>query len=302
MKMRRFKLMSVVCASLWLASCAENSGNNYWENEHTATVVTTRMASFDGQGQTLDGENDVTDMQACLFEGGVMTQVYKNLQLSDDGYQLQLNNHTGNLYMLANIAGAVDLEKLQAEGISETEWLKTIYRADNSGKTRSIFTGMLVLDDSKPGDAARVLTLKRGVARFDLVVNVAGDVKLHAFTLTNVAQSAYLFPQSDGVKSPATVSRRDTTQTFPTPLTHDHAGMLYVCEQKNDNMEIMIKAVFDGGEMKTLTKKLDGDLIRNAIYTVTVSKEHIDVVVKPVFEDWETGGNIELVPTSRARD
>ena len=294
MKMRNFSLM---CVSVLLASCADNSGKQYWEDNNDTAVVMTRVAAFDGNGQTLEGENDVTDMQACLFEGGIMTKVYDNLQTSGDAYRLQVDSRAGNLYMLANAADAVDLNRLQGEGISEAEWLKHIYKAEDSGRTRPFFTGVLVLDASGQNGNAQILTLKRGVARFDVTMNVAGTVRLEKFTLTNVARSAYLFSQGE-VKSPADAVRRDTTVTFPSALTKDTPGVLYVYEQENAGMEIKIEASFDGGEVKTLTKTLDAALRRNAVYTVTVSKDHIDIIVKPVFEEWESGGNIELTPSS----
>ena len=59
----------------------------------------------------------------------------------------------------------------------------------------------------------------------------------------------------------------------------------------------VISYMEDGGEVKTLTKRLDAALKRNAVYTVTVSKDHIDIVVKPVFEEWEPGDNIEITPS-----
>lgn len=225
-----------------------------------------------------------------------MTKAYKNLQVAGDTYRLQVDGLGGNLYMLANASGVIDLELLQSENISEADWLKSVYKTDGTGETRSFFTGMLALNAARQDVGAQVMTLKRGVARFDIVMNVAGAAKLEKFTLTKVAQSAYLFPQ-DGVQSPSGVTRRDTTLTFPSALTQDTPGVLYVYEQENPGMEIRVEVSFDGGEVKTLTKRLDAALKRNAVYTVTVSKDHIDIVVKPVFEEWEPGDNIEITPS-----
>lgn len=114
MKMRSLKFVSVVSVGTLLASCADNSENQYWEGNESMVVVT-RVAGFDGSGQTLEGENEVTDMQACLFEGGIMTKAYKNLQVAGDTYRLQVDGYGGNLYMLANASGVIDLEQLQSE-------------------------------------------------------------------------------------------------------------------------------------------------------------------------------------------
>ena len=80
-------LIGIVSVGLLLASCSDTEGG-HTENDNREPVITTRLADFDGGGQTIDGENDVEDMQACLFEDGVMTKVYKNLPVSSDGYNL----------------------------------------------------------------------------------------------------------------------------------------------------------------------------------------------------------------------
>lgn len=292
--MKKLNLIGIVSVGLLLASCSDTEGG-HTENDNREPVITTRLADFDGGGQTIDGENDVEDMQACLFEDGVMTKVYKNLPVSSDGYNLQLKNLKGNLYMLANTANAIDLEKLQAEGITETEWLKTSFSPVVS-ETGHFFTGVLALDARGQRAVTKPITLKRGVARFDLVLNVAGDVEVNSLTLTNVARSVYLFPQGDAVKSPDNTERRDTTVAFLPAVVQEAPGVLYVYEQENNGMEIKVEAGFDGGAVKTMTKTLEGDLKRNHVYTITVNKDYIDVTVKPNFEDWEDGGNTDMSP------
>ena len=46
MKMRSLKFVSVVSVGTLLASCADNSENQYWEGNES-TVVVTRVAGFD---------------------------------------------------------------------------------------------------------------------------------------------------------------------------------------------------------------------------------------------------------------
>lgn len=85
------------------------------------------------------------------------------------------------------------------------------------------------------------------------------------------------------------------TVAFDTPLTASTPAVLYVYEQENKGLEVSINAVIDG-QPKVLTKALEGNLKRNAIYTITVRKNDIDIVVKVGIEDWEPGDDTEIIP------
>lgn len=141
------------------------------------------------------------------------------------------------------------------------------------------------------------VTLKRGVARFDLRLRTAGDASVKAVKFANLAQSAYLFPV-DGEHSPAGVTRGTAVKEFSSPLTADTKAVMYAYEQANDGIEVTVDAVIDG-KPRTLKKTLTGDLKRNTIYTITVRKEDIDVSLDITFEDWTEGGDTELTPVLR---
>ena len=66
-------------------------------------------------------------------------------------------------------------------------------------------------------------------------------------------------------------------------------------EQENAGIEVSIEAVIDG-QHKVLTKTLEGNLKRNTIYTVTVRKNDINIVVKVGIDDWEPGEDTEIIP------
>lgn len=290
---KKFMFVVLLMVTLVVGACSDSAGHEPGGNETISPVITTRLAAFDGNGQTLEGENVVTDMKACLFEKGVMTRVYNDLQQSETGYNLQLDSYSGTLYMLANTGDAIDLESLKNQAIQETDWKKMTIALN--GKSKNFFTGVLRLDGADKSQTVQALTLKRGVVRFDLQVNVAGTASVESLTLKNVAQSAFLFAQEDGVRSPEQTVLRDTVVTFPTPLTTSTAGVLYVYEQENKGLEVCVQAVIDG-QNKVMTKTLEGALKRNSIYTVTVRKDDIDIAVKVGFEDWEQGSDTELVP------
>lgn len=293
MKMKNLGLVGIAFLGLAFTACSnDNEGDGGLGETTRPLVIATRQISYEGAGQELAGENSITDMKACVFEKGIMTKVFENLQPTADDYNLQVDSYDGTIYMVANADGMLDLKQMQTEGISEEEW-KTTALGMNEGKVANVFTGMLTLDGQN--QSAQTLTLKRGVARFDLNVNVAGSASIERLTLKNVAQSGYLFSQSEGVKSPTDVTRKDMEVTFDTPLTASTPAVLYVYEQENNGMEVSIDAVIDG-QHKVLTKTLEGNLKRNTIYTITVRKNDIDIVVKVGIDDWEPGTDTEIVP------
>ena len=261
-----------------------------------APLVKTRLAAFEGTGQALDGENEISDLRACLFESGVLTKVYDTPTSVDGGYGIQLDSHTGTLYVVANTEGLLDLNALQERSISESEWLQLSVAMQDAAPAR-FFSGSLTLDGMENSQTELPVTLKRGLTRFDLQIRTAGVASVRSLTLKNAAQSAYLFPVS-GDLSPADVQRKDAVATITEPLTKDTPAVLYVYEQENDGLEVVIEAEIDGVS-KTLTKRLETDLERNKIYTLTVRKDVIDVRLDISFDEWEEGSDTELTPLRR---
>lgn len=261
-----------------------------------APLVKTRLADFEGVGQALAGENDVTDLRACLFVDGTLAKVYDAPMLVDGGYGIQLDRHAGMLYVVANTEGLVDLNTLQERSISESEWLQLSVAMKDAAPAR-FFSGSLRLDGMENSQTELPVTLKRGVARFDLQLRTAGVASVKSITLKNAAQSAYLFPV-EGDLSPADVARKDAVATISEPLTDDTPAVLYVYEQENDGLEVVVEAEIDG-KSTTLRKTLDCALERNRIYTLTVRKDVIDVRLDVSFDEWEEGSDTELTPLRR---
>ena len=117
---------------------------------------------------------------------------------------------------------------------------------------------------------------------------------MRSITLTNTAQAAYLFPGS-GSLSPAAVSLKDASVRFDMPLTADTPAVLYLFEQENHDLEVRIEARIDGRE-KTLTGRFEGGVERNRIYTLTLTKDTIDIQLDLSIDEWQPGSDTELVP------
>ena len=256
-------------------------------------IVRAAVSGYEGSGLSLDGENTVDDLQACIFDKGRMTAVFENIPVSGNAYEIKVTGYSGNMYVLANTAGLVDLTALQSGNITEEEWLRLGLATNRDGPAH-FFSGSVSLDGVSPSQTELPVTLRRGVARFDLQIRTAGDASVKGIEFRNVAQSAYVFPV-DGEYSPADVSRDVAKVTFDEPVTSDTQAVMYLYEQANDGIEVKVEAVLDG-KSYTLTKTLSGDVLRNTVYTLTVRKDNIDVTLDITFEDWGSGGDTELTP------
>ncbi len=297
-KMTTVKTIAFAAAmALGLSSCSERMETPATPGAPALLpVVRAQLAAFEGGGQALEGENTLTDLRACLFVDGTLAKVYTLPVTPDAGRGVQLERHAGTLYVVANTEGLLDLDALQQGSLSESDWKKMA--VTTAGKApANFFSGSISLDGLENTQTELPVTLRRGVARFDLQIRTAGKASVSSITLKNAAQSAYLFPV-EGDLSPEAVSRQDVAATISEPLTQDTPAVLYAYEQENDNLTVEIVAEIDG-QVKTLTKQLGMALERNKIYTLTVRKDVIDVSLDLSFDEWEPGGDTELTPARR---
>lgn len=262
-------------------------------NEETAVkpVVKARVAGYDQLADTVDGEDKVEHIQACQFIGGTLAKVYDDLAFDGSAFNLQLTDYEGTLYVIANTEGMIDLNALHDRRITEDEWKQTVLNL-KEGKKVHFFSGSLSLDSFDESQTELSLSMKRGMARFDIDLQTADTASVESLTLKNVARSVYLFANPDA-HSPTGVERKDTTVVFSRPLTANTSGVLYVYEQANEGLEVSVTAVIDG-ERKTLTKVLSEPVIRNTVNKIIVRKDYISVNLNVSFDEWEPGNDTEL--------
>lgn len=299
MKTKNLGFAAMVLGGVFASACSNDSDDRFPDNTQTP-IVTANVAAFEGTGLQLEGENEIFDMRACLFEGGKMTRVFDDLEKTDKGYKLELDRRAGTLYLLANTAESIDLHELKNQNISEAEWMKTAI-TPQSEKTVQFFTGVIRMDEQTSSSDNYLLTMKRGVARFDLRINALEKIAVEKLELTNVAQSAYLFPQENGTLSPADVEHRNVTVDFPEAVSANRPGVLYVYEQEDGHIQLTVTLSVNG-ERKVITQSLGTSLKRNTVYTITVRKDWVDVWVDVDLEDWENGSDTEIVPLSVVTD
>ncbi len=256
-------------------------------------IVKTSITNYEGIGQIIENENNIADIQACIFEDGKMVQIYNDLTPSESSFDIQIEKHAGTLYVLANTCEQIDLEELKSQNITEEDWLKKCMSMKDNAPVH-FYSGSLKLSDISDTQTIFPVNLKRGFARFDLNIRTAGAASVNSITLKNAAQSGTLFPAINA-HTPGEAPVSDRTVSFDTPLTTDTPAVFYAYEQTNESLEISVDAVING-KHHILTKAFNGDIMRNTIYTITVRKDAIDVTLEVSFDEWEEGTDTELVP------
>ena len=232
------KYLQTVCMCLILllgVSCTEQLEDAMTTDGGAVVKAVLSEYHTDKGEASVDGENTVNDMQACLFENGVLAKVYPDLQDAGSGYAIKLDRMSGTLYMLANASGWLDLRQLQVSGITEKEWLSTTVSAQD-GQVRHFFTGTLKLD-GQPGGQVLSLNMKRGVARFDLHIR-GMNVAVKSVTLKNIAQEGFLMEQAE-VSSPVGADKGDCVIVFSRPVESDSLGIAYVYEQAGTDWSVL---------------------------------------------------------------
>ena len=132
--------VGILLFGLFFAACSDDAADKEWDGGTGSLLVAPEVVSYAGSGQTIDEEDKITDMRACLFEGGVLTQIFEDLSPVGRIYNLPVTADEGTLYMLANTGGIFDMDAMK--GCRESEWLKETLPLKD-GKPVHFFTGKL---------------------------------------------------------------------------------------------------------------------------------------------------------------
>ncbi len=277
---------------LGMVSCAEHL-EDMSQGDTSLLKVRGVFSDFASAGAAAGAGEGVSEMKACLFQNGLLTKVYKDLQTTDNlEYSLGVNRLSGTLYMLADTEQLIDWNNLQPQSVTEEEWLQMAASSEN-GQPHPFWTGKVSLDSLASGKQTLSVNMKRGVARFDLLVRGTA-ISVHRLTLKNVRQQGYLFEQN-AVSSPKDVTSDDWVCEFAAPLQKDSVGVAYVYEQKNPELMVSVD-VSIAGRSYTLEEYLMEDVKRNTVYTLTVRKELLTEELRLEIEEWNKEGDIALTP------
>lgn len=277
---------------LGMVSCTEHL-EDMSQGDTSLLKVRGVFSDFASAGAAAGAGEGVSEMKACLFQNGLLTKVYKDLQTTDNlEYSLGVNRLSGTLYMLADTEQLIDWNNLQPQSVTEEEWLQMAASSEN-GQPHPFWTGKVSLDSLTSGKQTLSVNMKRGVARFDLLVRGTA-ISVHRLTLKNVRQQGYLFEQN-AVSSPKDVTSDDWVCEFAAPLQKDSVGVAYVYEQKNPELMVSVD-VSIAGRSYTLEEYLMEDVKRNTVYTLTVRKELLTEELRLEIEEWNKEGDIALTP------
>ena len=277
---------------LGMVSCTEHL-EDMSQGDTSLLKVRGVFSDFASAGSAAGAGEGVSEMKACLFQNGLLTKVYKDLKTTDNlEYSLGVNRLSGTLYMLADTEQLIDWNNLQPQSVTEEEWLQMAASSEN-GQPHPFWTGKVSLDSLISGKQTLSVNMKRGVARFDLLVRGTA-ISVHRLTLKNVRQQGYLFEQN-AVSSPKDVTSDDWVCEFAAPLQKDSVGVAYVYEQKNPELMVSVD-VSIAGRSYTLEEYLMEDVKRNTVYTLTVRKELLTEELRLEIEEWNKEGDIALTP------
>ena len=279
------KNILAIIVSLAVISCADKEAMN--EHSGADSVILPRVSSYNyssGNDETAETK-EMETLHACLFENGVMTRVYTDI---DPLAGIKIDDSKGRLYMVANIEG----NNSYNIGMSEEEWLSTTV-THTGGVNLRYMSGVIDLSDMSHG----VLQLYRGVARIDVKVSEEHNLSVPAIMFKNIAQQSYL-NRRNTVESPESTGYNDVTPVIDTPLTGSTYGVAYLCEQASENISAVLTINVDG---ETVEKEvaLPSILKRNCVYTINVFKESVQADVTLSVTDWENGGDFNLTPNER---
>lgn len=234
------------------------------------------FSAYDGTGEPTTPEASVSGWAGYHFEDGTLRYIYDSFNETDGGFTLNVNSLEGTLYIVAWTGEAVPHLK-PAIGTAESDWLKTPV-----SDTDMFFSGSIHLPDAH--SSVIPVTLRRGMARYDMVTEVEGSAEVRRAVIKNAVLSGWLFPREGQSLAPdAPVGDIELTP------------YAYIHEQYNENLKVVVDAVVDGREYQ-LESSLPPAVKRNTRYTVTLRKELQNQEVHLIVTPWGDGGTTDAFP------
>lgn len=280
-------IYSLVTLMLAVACVNEIDTLDVKDGAVTVNFATTRL-SGDNNGQT---DATINVINGYRFDNGLLKEVYSEIKTDASGNALvKLPERKGTVYFIANRnhneAWKVDLTSLEEftdEITHGQEW-----EADNLP-----MTGILTVDGI--GRKASV-SMKRAVARLDIDVLNYG-VELYDVTISDLANGGFLWEQN-GIATPESVHKNDWSKSFETPLKNVRQTLLYIGEQMNAGMNVVVNVAFSGG-MHKLTASLPSQVRRNTVYTLKINGQGGKVNLSVVEDDWDEGVQSDAIENMR---
>lgn len=278
-------IYSLAVLMLILTTACEKENDALEAKNGTVTVnfAATRLTG------DISGQSDaaINMMNGYRFDKGVLKEVYEGIKTDVTGNAaVKLTGKAGTVYFIAN---SNPNEEWKTEVTTLDAFIGEI--ADDQGweADNLPMTGMLVLDGI--GAKANV-SMKRAVARLDVDVLNCG-VEVCDVSVCKLADRGFLWEQS-GINTPETVQKKDWNKSFDTPLKNMKQTLLYMSEQKNSELKVVVNVAFGGG-MHKLTASLPIQIRRNTVYTLKINGEGGKIQLSVVEDEWDEGMQSDAV-------
>lgn len=261
---------------------AENGGSLRGVTFEMGMHTSSAAAPFDAE--------QVRELDGYLFDkNGMLTKVYKGLVAGADGHaELQVPYFLGEqLYFIANAAGLLPEDRIQAGIMSEAEFRNLVLESETplADGNHPLMTAEYTLtgtDTPRP-----TVRLTRAQARIDVEVVADEGVQVDSIAIGDLRQTAYLFPQDRVQSPPGSPSGRWSGRYDPALTSGLHAGICYLYEQASDGFPLYVFTTINGVSSK-LTASLPAEIRRNTIYKITVSGVGASLQATVSMGDWET--------------
>lgn len=266
-------LSGTIVLSFLLASCQEAQEH---ASGSAAGVVRAEFSGYQGDTASASPDAEVRGMAGYHFENGTLRYIYDSFRQSGAGYDLKVNSAEGMLYLVA-WTGESMLHSQPVLGTTEEDWLKTSVTT-----SELFFSGKVNLSGTASG--ALPVSLRRGLARFDLEVDVEGEAHVRSAVIRNALQEGWLFAREEVTSVPDAAVGEVVL-----------APSAYLHEQVNPRLTVAVDALIDGREY-SLEAPLPSTVLRNTRYTVTLRKESQNQELSLEVVSWKDGGTSELLP------
>lgn len=225
-----------------------------------------------------DAESSINDLAAYRFEDGVLSEVALPEAAEAGGlYSLRFSDYSGEVYLLANIAGDFVPGTTALE-----EFLDTGAEVQDMSAAGLAMTGHVPAAEL-PG-AVSELAMHRSVARLD-IRSLDKNVEVLRVSVDGLAAEGKVFPS----ELPGTPGRTEefVKDYSSQPLANASERLLYMAEQRGGQpVEVLIS---ENGGLVRLRTELPGRIDRNTIYTLEIAGNGAGVSVLASEGDWESG-------------
>lgn len=259
---------------------------------HDSVIVRAGLPDYADGSSPLQSDEAIEELTAFHFIDGRLSRVYGLLNgvvAQGQSFELPLEKLSGTVYMVAR-TGAAPGYQMPEEGCSESDWLGTVLTSDD-GSSGVFFTGKADVEGSAPS-ATVPLSLERGVARFDLMIDVAGTAQVKSMTFSDVVAVTPLFSQAGSGQDH---ERKDLEIVFPEPVSVSTQGVAYIFGQTNPALDITLCAEVDGKEY-TMQSALPSEIRRNTVYTISLRTDSVSGGLTLDVTEWGQGGVSDAFP------